>query len=116
MRDPYAFEAKLGAPGALYAVIVNGTDSTETLDSITSQTGFVSMHTPTPVNGLITMVPIERPEIAPHDSLVFEPGARHLMIEGQLRDLVPGDSIDLAFWFARHGDVRTIAVVRRYGS
>jgi copper(I)-binding protein len=116
VRDPFAFEAKVGATGALYAVVVNGTDSAETLDSITSTVGFVSMHDQVPSNGMVTMVPIDRPVIAAHDSLVFEPGARHLMLEGQLRDLVAGDSVDLAFWFTRRGDVRVIAVVRPYGS
>ena len=115
VRGPYAFEAKLGGTGALYAVIVNGTDSSETLDSITSATGFISMHDQVSANGMVTMVPVERPAIAAHDSLVFEPGARHLMIEGQLRDLVPGDSIDLAFWFTRRGEIRIFAVVRPYG-
>jgi copper(I)-binding protein len=116
VRDPYAFEAKLGGTGAIYAVVVNGTDSVETLDSIVSQTGFISMHTQTEANGLVSMVPVERPEIPAHDSLVFAPGVRHLMLEGQLRDLVPGDSIDLTFWFTRRGYVRTVAVVRPYGS
>jgi copper(I)-binding protein len=115
VRDAYAFEAKEGGTAAAYAVIVNGTDSTETLDSIVSMAGFVSMHTQTESNGMVSMVSIERPTIPAHDSLVFAPGVRHLMLEGYLHDLVPGDSIDLTFWFARRGDVRTIAVVRPYG-
>jgi copper(I)-binding protein len=116
VQGPYAFEATQGGTAALYAVIVNGTDSAETLDSVVSQAGFVSLHTQAEANGMITMVPVERPTIPAHDSLVFAPGVRHLMLEGYLRDLVPGDSVDLTFWFARRGDVRTVAVVRPYGS
>lgn len=116
VRDPYAFEAKQGGTAAAYVVIVNGTDSTETLDSIVSMAGFVSMHTQSESNGMVSMVPVERPTIPAHDSLVFSPGVRHLMLEGYLQDLVAGDSIDLTFWFAKRGDVRTVAVVRPYGS
>lgn len=116
VREPFAFEAKQGGTAAAYAVIVNGTDSTETLDSIVSMTGFVSMHTQSESNGMVSMVPVEHPTIPAHDSLVFAPGVQHLMIEGYLHDLVPGDSVDLTFWFARRGDVRTVAVVRPYGS
>ena len=116
VRDAFAFEAKQGGTAAAYVVIVNGTDSTETLDSIVSMTGFVSMHTQAESNGMISMVPVEHPTIPARDSLVFAPGVRQLMLEGYLHDLVAGDSVDLTFWFAKRGDVRTIAIVRPYGS
>ena len=82
VRDPFAFEAKVGATGALYAVVVNGTDSAETLDSITSTVGFVSMHDQVPSNGMVTMVPIDRPVIAAHAQVVlgFAAGDRWLVV------------------------------------
>lgn len=117
VRDAYAFVAKAGGTAAAYAVIRNGTDSAEVLDSITSRAApSVTAHASSTTNGLVTMTPLERPAIAAGDSLVLQPGESHLMLEGVTRDLVAGDTLTLTFWFQRTGPRAVVATVREYGS
>lgn len=117
MRDVRAFEAKQGGTAAAYATIVNGTDSAEVLDSISSpRSRFVSAHAQKETNGFVTMTPLDHPSIAAHDSLVFTPGSDHLMLESLDRDLTSGDQLPLTFWFHRAGPIQASAIVRPYGS
>jgi copper(I)-binding protein len=117
VRDARAFEAKQGGAGAAYGTIINGTDSAEVLDSVTSPVSrFVSAHAERETNGFVTMTPLDRPAIAAHDSLVFAPGGDHLMLESLERDLPPGDHLPLTFWFHRAGPISVSAKVTPYGS
>ena len=117
VRDARAFEAKQGSPGAAYATIINGTDSAEVLDSITSpRSHFVSAHAQRETNGFVTMTPLEHPSIAAHDSLVFTPGGDHLMLEALDQDLKAGDQLALTFWFHRAGPIGVTSKVTPYGS
>lgn len=116
VHGAYAFEAKKGAATAAYAVIRNASDSSDTLDSITTTNGRVTSHTQQMVNGNIMMVLLLRPVILQHDSIVFAPGADHLMVEGLTQDLVSGDTLGLTFWFTRTGSRHVTATVRPYGS
>lgn len=117
VRDAYAFEAKAGGVAAAYAVIVNGRDSATVLDSITSNAAATTTaHGSTVANGLVTMTPLERPAIAPGDSLVFQPGGNHLMLEGLARALVPGDTLTITYWFQPGIRVPVLTTVRAYGS
>jgi len=117
VRDVRAFEAKQGGTAAAYATIVNGTDSAEVLDSISSpRSRFVSAHAQKETNGFVTMTPLDHPSIAAHDSLVFTPGSDHLMLESLDRDLTSGDQLPLTFWFHRAGPIQASAIVRPYGS
>lgn len=117
IRDAFVFEAAAGGTAAAYAVIVNGTDSAEVLDSITSTAAqSTTAHATKEVNGLVSMIPLERPTIAAHDSLVFQPGASHLMLEGVGAELTSGAKVPLVFWFHRAGRMAVEASVRPYGS
>jgi copper(I)-binding protein len=117
IREARAFEAKQGSPGAAYVTIINGTDSADVLDSVTSPTShFVSAHAERETNGFVTMTPLDHPAIAAHDSLVFAPGGDHLMLEALDRDLVAGDQLPLTFWFHRAGPIPVTAKVTPYGS
>jgi copper(I)-binding protein len=117
VRDARAFEALKGGTGALYATILNPTDSADRLDSVTSPASpTISAHDSREVNGLVTMVPMDHPAIAAHDSLVFTPGAAHLMLEELPRDLKAGDSVPATFWLHRAGPRSVAAIVRPYGS
>ena len=62
------------------------------------------------------MTPLERPTIAPHDSLVLAPGGDHLMLEGVDRELKAGDQVPLVFWFHHAGRIEVSAQVSAYGS
>lgn len=117
VHDVRAFEAMRGGTGAIYATIDNPTDSAEQLDSVTSPSSpAISAHDSREVNGIVSMVPMDHPAIPPGDSLVFTPGAAHLMLEDLPRDLKAGDSLIVTFWL-HHGGPRTLtATVRRYGS
>ena len=117
VRDARAFEARQGGTGAAYVTIVNGTDSAEVLDSVTSaRARFVSAHAQRETNGYVTMTPLDHPSIAAHDSLVFRPGSDHLMLEDLDRDLTAGDQVPLTFWFHRTGRLDVTAQVHPYGS
>ena len=117
VRDARAFEAKQGGTAAAYVTIVNGTDSAEVLDSISSpRSRFVSAHAQKETNGFVTMTPLEHPTIPPHDSLVFTPGSDHLMLESLDRDLAVGDQLPLTFWLHRTGPISVTAKVTPYGS
>jgi copper(I)-binding protein len=117
VRDAYAFEAKAGGVAAAYAVIVNGRDSADVLDSITSTAaGSTTAHASVEADGLVTMTPLERPSIPAHDSLVLQPGGNHLMLEGVVRTLVPGDTLTITYWFRLGGPRPTLTTVRPYGS
>ena len=117
VRDAFVFEAAAGGTAAGYAAIQNGTDSAEVLDSVTSTAArTVTAHDTRQANGLVTMVPMERPAIAAHDSLVFRPGSAHLMLEDLSGNLVAGDRLVLTFWFHRAGRIPVDAMVRAYGS
>ena len=117
VRNARAFEARQGGTGAAYVTIINGTDSTEALDSVTSaRSRFVSAHAQRATNGYVTMTPLDHPSIAAHDSLVFTPGSDHLMLEDLDRDLTAGDQVPLTFWFHRAGRIDVTAGVTPYGS
>ncbi|HET7040396.1 MAG TPA: copper chaperone PCu(A)C, partial [Gemmatimonadales bacterium] len=102
VREARAFEALRGGTGALYATIVNPTDSAERLDSVTSAASpHITAHDTREENGMVAMVPMDRPTIPPHDSLVFTPGAAHLMLEDLPHDLKVGDTLSVTFWLQR---------------
>ena len=117
MRDARAFEALRGGTGALYATIVNPTDSAEQLDSVTSPASpSISAHDSREMNGMVSMVPMGHPTVPARDSLVFTPGAAHLMLESLPRDLKAGDTLSVTFWLHRTGPKQVTAIVRPYGS
>ena len=117
VRDAYAFEMKEGGTAAAYAVIVNGQERADVLDSVTSSTArSTSAHAQTMSNGLVTMTPLERPAVAAGDSLVLQPGGNHLMLEGVSRTLVPGDTLTITYWFLHAGPRAVLTTVRAYGS
>jgi copper(I)-binding protein len=113
----YAFEAPAGDVAAAYLTITNQTADTMVLDSVTSDAApLVSAHTQRTDGGLVSMVPVERIAVAPHDSLVQRPGGDHLMLEGVARALVAGDTIALTLWFRGRPTATLGAIVRPYGS
>jgi len=117
IRDAYAFEAKKGGTAAAYAVIVNGRDAADVLDSATSSAArFTSAHAQSESNGFVTMTPLERPTVATGDSLVFRPGGNHLMLEGVTRPLAAGDTLTITYWFMNGGPRAVLTTVRAYGS
>ena len=117
VREAFVFEAPVGGTAAGYAAIVNGTDRADVLDSVTTPAARITTaHGTRQVNGLVSMVPLDHPAIAAHDSLVFQPGGSHLMLEGLTADLKDGERLVLVFWFHRAGRLPVDAMVRPYGS
>ena len=117
VRDAYAFEAKEGGTAAAYAVVRNGQESADVLDSVTSGAArFTSAHGQSESNGFVTMTPLVRPPIASGDSLLFQPGGNHLMLEGVTRTLVPGDTLTITWWFQNAGPRAVLTTVRAFGS
>ena len=114
VRLAWARPADSAATTAVYFVVVNHEPGPLTLTSESSPIAeATSLHETMEMSGMIHMTAVEEPVvIAPGDSLVLQPGARHLMASGLTRRLSAGDSLPLVLNFADGRTVSAIAVVR----
>jgi copper(I)-binding protein len=99
---------------AAYLRISNGTASTDTLLSFSSNVAeSVELHESiTHDDGTTGMQPAGRQVIASGEKLRLQPGGLHLMLISLNRDLAVGDSLQLSLEFARAGSVSTIVPVQ----
>jgi len=114
VRDAWARPADSAATTAAYFVILNHEAAAVTLASEASPIAeSAGIHETMQMDGMMHMMAIEAPPvIAPGDSLVLKPGAKHLMVSGLKRRLAPGDSLPLVLTFADGRALRAVAVVR----
>ena len=110
----WARPADSAATTAAYFVVVNHEAAVATLTSESSPiAASAGVHETMTMSGTVHMTAIDAPlAIAPGDSLVLKPGAKHLMVAGLTRRLAPGDSLPLLLTFADGREVRAVAVVR----
>lgn len=99
---------------AAYLRISNGTASTDTLLSFSSNVAeSVELHESiTHDDGTTGMQPAGEQVIASGEKLRLQPGGLHLMLISLNRDLAVGDSLQLSLEFARAGSVSTIVPVQ----
>ena len=99
---------------AAYLRISNGTASTDTLLSFSSNAAkSVELHESiTHDDGTTGMQPAGGQVIASGEKLRLQPGGLHLMLISLNRDLAVGDSLQLSLEFARAGSVSTIVPVQ----
>ncbi len=97
---------------AVRLVVDNGTDSDDTLESVTSEvSSTAAIHESKTVNGLATMVPRPSVTVAARSTVTFAPGGLHVMLEGIEEPLAEGDTFTITFHFARSGAVDATAIV-----
>jgi hypothetical protein len=110
----WARPADSAATTAAYFVLVNHEPGAVTLASESSPIAEAAgLHETMNMSGMIHMTPVDSPVvIAPGDSLVLKPGARHLMVSGLTRRLAAGDSLPLLLNFTDGRVLKAVAVVR----
>jgi hypothetical protein len=90
------------ANGAAYLTVLNGTEETVRLVNVeTDVAGVVELHETVNDNGVMRM--IHQPEgfaVEPGESLLLEPGGKHIMLMGLQEPLAAGDTYELTLVFA----------------
>ncbi len=114
-RNFRATPGKEGFNAALYGVIENNTDFPETLRTVTSPAAKVTeIHRTVHTDGIAMMQPVpEGVVIPPHSTFSFRPGDYHIMLIQLRRSLSVGDSIEVAFSFARKPSQYIVVSVKR---
>jgi copper(I)-binding protein len=114
VRDAWARPADSAATTGAYFVLLNHDSVVATLSAESSPSAeSASLHETMDMGGTMHMMALESPiAIAPGDSLVLRPGARHLMVSGLTRRLVAGDTLPLVLTFIDGRTVRAGAVIR----
>lgn len=114
VRNAWARPADSAATTAAYLTIVNNEAAAVSLASSSSPVAVsAQVHETMLMDGMAHMMPATEPvSIAPGDSLVLKPGARHLMVSGLKQRLVAGDSMLLLLHFVDGREVRAMASVR----
>lgn len=104
-----------GRTGAAYPVIRSSLALVDTLVAASSPAAeSVHVHRTERVDGLLVMRREDALPIPPGTPLRMEPGGTHLMLEGLVRPLQPGDTVEVRFQFRLHG-ARTLRLpVRAY--
>lgn len=95
-----------------YARIVNDGSQTDELMGVTAaEAGSAEVHQTVRDGGMMKMEPVEKLKIAAHGEIKIEPGGYHLMITDLKRKLVPGETLQMTFRFARGGEIAVQAKV-----
>jgi protein SCO1/2 len=126
----YARIAPTRDMGAGYFIAINGTSVPDTLRAVTvAGARNATLHTLRTSNGIVQMVPLGTPVIAPGDSLVLREGGDHLMFDlpRPARGAQPSaanaaratpaahETLDVTLRFARAGEKHVRLPVRPYG-
>jgi len=102
--------------GAAYMTITNhGMGTDKLLGASSPLAAEVQLHGTTDDNGVMRMRPVEKLEIAPHESATMEPGGMHFMLMDLTAPLVAGSHFPLTLTFESAGEV-TIDVVVQDGA
>lgn len=106
-----ATEQAGNAPGALYFTIENHGPGVDTLRSAETATATASLHRQVSEGDRVTMQPLDILEIPAQSSVLFAPGAYHVMLESPVQRLVAGDTVRATLRFARSGAIAVVAPV-----
>lgn len=99
-----------GRPAAAYFEL-NGGEAGDTLLAIESpRVATIELHETIMEGGAMRMRPIMSAEVAPGETVSFEPGGRHAMLFGVDPEVTPGTPLALDFRFDSGRDVRVEAV------
>jgi copper(I)-binding protein len=106
--------------GAAYATITNADSAADApIGASSPAAATVEVHETVTMGspdasggGMMGMRPVARVEIPAGGSLQLKPGSYHVMLIGLLKDLKPGDTIDLILKFEKAGEIPVKAQVR----
>ena len=99
---------------AAYGMLMNHSDQTVTLSTVSSEiSGTAEMHEVIAEGNQRRMAELESIDIAPHRTLIFEPGGRHIMLLDIAAPPVEGENVEICAVSAAGTRACTEAVVRR---
>jgi hypothetical protein len=99
---------------ACYFLLVNGGDEADTLLAASSELAKRTEVHETYMDGdLMGMREVEEIVAPPGETIEFEPGGKHIMLIGTLRDIELGATETITLTFARAGDVVVEAPVKK---
>ena len=107
VEQPWA-RASLGKVkvGAAYLTIVNQGHDADRLVALSSPVAErTELHSTTMDEGVMKMRPVESLEVAPGETVAFEPGGLHVMLMGLKQPLTEGESFPMTLRFAEAGDL-----------
>lgn len=113
-RSAWARPADSGATSAVYFVLGNAGEGSDTLTSVESigLAATAEMHVSTQHNRMMHMSPVSSLPLPANDSVAFRPLGAHVMLTDLTRTLIPGDSISLTLRFISGRSVEVRAGVR----
>jgi len=99
---------------AAYGMLMNHSDQTVTLSTVSSEiSDTAEMHEVIAEGDQRRMAELESIDIAPHETLIFEPGGRHIMLLDITAPPVEGESVEICAVSAAGTRACTEAAVRR---
>ena len=99
---------------AAYGMLMNHSDQTVTLSTVSSEiSGTAEMHEVIADGDQLRMAELESIDIAPHKTLIFEPGGRHIMLLDIAAPPVEGGNVEICAVSAAGTRACTEAAVRR---
>ena len=99
---------------AAYGMLMNHSDQTVTLSTVSSEiSNTAEMHEVIAEGDQRRMEELESIEIAPHETLIFEPGGRHIMLLDISAPPVEGATVEICAISAAGTRACTEAAVRR---
>ena len=99
---------------AAYGMLMNHSDQTVTLSTVSSEiSGTAEMHEVIAEGDQRRMAELESIDIAPHETLIFEPGGRHIMLLDIAAPPVEGETVEICAVSAAGTRACTEAAVRR---
>jgi len=109
----WARPGEQGMNSAIYLQLENGSRRDALLGAASDAAADVQLHrSEIDSDGNASMQAQDRIELAPQETLAFEPGGYHIMLMGLVRPLVPGDSIELILRFEKAGEIHVLVPVQ----
>ena len=118
IAHPMAYETASSAmAGGGYMTITNHGDAPDRLVGVRADFPRVTLHTSEEQDGVARMRPVEAVEIAPGETVAFEPGGLHVMFMGLEGDpFEVGEEIRATLLFEQAGEVEVTFAVERRGA
>ena len=99
---------------AAYGMLMNHSDQTVTLSTVSSEvSGSAEMHEVIAEGDHRRMAELESIDVGPHETLIFEPGGRHIMLLEIAATPVEGEIVEICAVSAAGTRACTEAAVRR---
>lgn len=105
-----------GRPSAGYFAVKGGAQADKLIGAASPAAERVEMHETLQINGVMRMTPVKEVAVPARQTILFQPGGRHLMIYGVKTQPKAGETIPLVLTFEKAGKVTVDAKVETLGS